>query len=129
MLEDVVDEKYYLSDVGFKYSQLGFSPKSISSVLENLVYLELRRKGYSVYIGKIGDKEIDFVATRQNSKVYLQVCRTLPEDSDREIGNLKAIKDNYPKYVVTMDASVCGNDEGIGIVHIKDFLFHSEQFI
>lgn len=122
-------EKYYLSDVGFKYSQLGFSPKSISSVLENLVYLELRRKGYSVYIGKIGDKEIDFVATRQNSKVYLQVCRTLPEDSDREIGNLKAIKDNYPKYVVTMDACVCGNDEGIGIVHIKDFLFHSEQFI
>ena len=115
--------------MGFKYSQLGFSPKSISSVLENLVYLELRRKGYSVYIGKIGDKEIDFVATRQNSKVYLQVCRTLPEDSDREIGNLKAIKDNYPKYVVTMDASVCGNDEGIEIVHIKDFLFHSEQFI
>ena len=115
-------EKYYLSDIGFKYSQFGFSPKSIASVLENIVYLELRRRGFTVYIGKFADKEIDFIATKQNEKVYVQVCRTLPEDSDREIGNLKLINDNYPKYVVTMDSLVCGNVDGIQIVHIKDFL-------
>lgn len=115
-------EKYYLSDIGFKYSQFGFSPKSIASVLENIVYLELRRRGFTVYIGKFADKEIDFIATKQNEKVYVQVCRTLPEDSDREIGNLKLINDNYPKYVVTMDSLVCGNVDGIEIVHIKDFL-------
>lgn len=118
-------EKYYLSDIGFKYSQLGYSPKAVASVLENIVYLELRRRRYSVYIGKSDDKEIDFVAVKQDSKLYVQVCRTLPEDSERETANLKAIKDNYPKYVVTMDSSVCGNDEGIKIMHIKDFLTDS----
>ena len=115
-------EKYYLSDISLKYSQLGYSPKAVSSVLENLVYLELRRRGYSVFIGKLADKEIDFIATRQDEKVYVQVCRTLPEDSDRELDNLKLIRDNYPKYVVTMDSSVCGNEDGIKVVHIKDFL-------
>ena len=115
-------EKYYLSDISFKYSQFGFSPKAVSSVLENIVYLELRRRGYSVYVGKLLDKEIDFVALKQDQKLYVQVCRTLPEDSERETANLKAIKDNFPKYVVTMDSSVTGIDEGIKIVHIKDFL-------
>lgn len=115
-------EKYYLSDIGFKYSQFGYSPKSVASVLENIVYLELRHRGFSVYIGKLYDKEIDFVAVRHGQKIYVQVSRTLPEDSDREIGNLKAIKDSFPKYVVTMDSSVCGIEDGIKIVHIKDFL-------
>ena len=118
-------EKYYLSDVGFKYSQFGYSPKSIAAILENLVYLELRRRGFLVYIGKLADKKIDFVATKQDQKIYVQVCRTLPEDSDREIGNLKIIKDNYPKYVVTMDSTVCGTDEGIKIIHVKDFLLEN----
>lgn len=118
-------EKYYLSDIGFKYSQFGYSPKAIAAVLENLVYLELRRRGYLVFIGKIADKEIDFVATKQEQKLYVQVCRTLPEDSDREVENLKLIKDNFPKYVVTMDSSVCGTDEGIKIIHIKDFLLEN----
>lgn len=115
-------EKYYLSDISFRYTRLGYSPKAVSALLENLVYLELRRRGYSVYIGKLADKEIDFIAVKQNDKLYVQVCRTLPENSDREIANLKAIRDNYPKYVVTADYSVCGNEEGIEIVHITDFL-------
>lgn len=115
-------EKYYLSDIGFKYSQFGYSPKAVASVLENIVYLELRRRGFSVYTGKLADKKIYFVAVRQNQKIYVQVCRTLPEDSEREIGNLKAIKDNFPKYIVTMDSSVCGTEDGIKIVHVKDFL-------
>lgn len=75
------------------------------------MYLGLRLRGFSVYIGKLADKEIDFVATKQEQKIYVQVCRTLPEDSDREVGNLKLI------YVVTMDSSVCGTDEGIKIIH------------
>ncbi|QTQ16921.1 ATP-binding protein [Treponema parvum] len=90
------------------------------------MYLELRRRGFAVYIGKYGDKEIDFVAVKRTQRIYVQVCRTLPENSDRETGNLKSIKDNYPKYVITMDLSVCGTDDGIRIVHIKDFMLQKE---
>ena len=116
-------EKFYLSDVSFKYSQLGFNQKAVAAVLENIVYLELRRRGDDVYIGKLGDREIDFVAMLRNERVYVQVCRPLPDDSDRELGNLRAIKDNYPKYVVTLDELVTGTDDsGIRIVHLKDFL-------
>ncbi|MBQ7167208.1 MAG: ATP-binding protein [Treponema sp.] len=115
-------EKFYLSDVSFKYSQLGFNTKMVASVLENIVYLELRRHGYEVYVGKFGEQEIDFVAERHGEKLYVQVCRNLPEDDAREIENLKAIQDNYPKYVVTLDDLATGNVDGIKIVHLKDFL-------
>ncbi len=115
-------EKFYLSDVSFKYSQLGFNTKMVASVLENIVYLELRRHGYEVYVGKLGELEIDFVAERHGEKLYVQVCRNLPEDDAREIENLKAIQDNYPKYVVTLDDLATGNVDGIKIVHLKDFL-------
>lgn len=117
-------EKYYLSDISLKYSLLGFNPKSIASVLENIVYLELKRRNFVVYIGKFHDKEIDFVATKQDEKIYIQVCRTLSEDSERETENLKSIKDNYPKYIVVLDDSVCGNIDGIKIIHIRDFLLN-----
>lgn len=117
-------EKYYLSDISLKYSLLGFNPKSIASVLENIVYLELKKRGFSVYIGKFHAKEIDFVAMKQDEKIYIQVCRTLPEDSERETENLKSIKDNYPKYIVVLDDSVCGNIDGIKIIHIRDFLLN-----
>ncbi len=70
-------EKFYLSDVSFKYSQLGFNTKMIASVLENIVYLELRRRGHEVYIGKLGNREIDFVAINRGEKLYVQVCRNL----------------------------------------------------
>lgn len=116
-------EKFYLSDISFKYSQLGFNQKAIASVLENIVYLELRRRGYEVYIGKWGDKEIDFVAMKRNERVYVQVCRSLPDEDPREIENLRAIKDSYPKYVVTLDELATGTDEsGIKIVHLREFL-------
>jgi hypothetical protein len=88
----------------------------------------LCRRGFSVYTGKFGEKEIDFVATKQNDRIYVQVCRTLPEDSTRELDNLKAVKDNFPKFVVTMDYSVCGAEDGIKIMHIKDFLLSDFQF-
>ena len=91
-------------------------------MLENVVYFELLRKGYQVYIGKNEKKEIDFVAIMRDEKIYVQVCRELPEDSDREISNLLEIKDHYPKYVVTLNDYAGGNIEGIKIMKITDFL-------
>lgn len=115
-------EKFYLADASLKYCILGFNPKSIAAMLENVVYFELRRRGYEVYIGKNEAKEIDFVAVRRDERVYVQVCRTLPEDSDREVSNLLELKDNYPKYVVTLDDLAVGNVNGVQIVHLADFL-------
>ena len=115
-------EKFYLADPALKYCMMGFNPKSIASMLENIVYFELRRRGYDVYVGKNETKEIDFVAVRRDERVYVQVCRELPDASDREIGNLLEIKDHYPKYVVTMDDLAGGNIDGVRIVHLVDFL-------
>ena len=115
-------EKFYLGDASLKYCIMGFNPKSIASMLENIVYFELLRRGYEVYIGKLNTREIDFVAVRRDERVYVQVCRNLPEDSDREIGNLLDIKDHYPKYVVTLDELAGGNVNGVKIVHLSDFL-------
>ena len=115
-------EKFYLADASLKYCIMGFNPKSIASMLENIVYFELLRRGYEVYIGKLNTREIDFVAVQRDERVYVQVCRNLPEDSDREIGNLLDIKDHYPKYVVTLDELACGNVNGVKIVHLADFL-------
>lgn len=115
-------EKFYLADPALKYCMMGFNPKSIASMLENIVYFELRRRGYDVYVGKNETKEIDFVAVRRDERVYVQGCRELPDASDREIVNLLEIKDHYPKYVVTMDDLAGGNIDGVRIVHLVDFL-------
>jgi AAA+ superfamily ATPase len=120
-------EKFYLADPSLKYSIMGFNPKSIASMLENLVYFELRRRGYDVYIGKNETKEIDFVAVRRDEQMYVQVCRNLPEDSDRELANLLELKDHYPKYIVTLDDLAVGNVNGVKIVHMADFLL-SEKY-
>ena len=115
-------EKFYLADASLKYCMMGFNPKSVAAMLENIVYFELRWKGYDVYIGKNATKEIDFVAVRRDERIYVQVCRNLPEESDREVANLLEIKDHYPKYVVTMDELAAGNINGVKIVHLADFL-------
>ena len=120
-------EKFYLADSSLKYCIMGFNPKSLAAMLENIVYFELSRTGYDVYIGKYGTKEIDFVAVRRDERIYVQVCRQLPEESDREIANLLAIKDHYPKYVVTLDEFAAGNSNGIKIVYLADFLL-CEQY-
>ena len=119
-------EKFYLADPSLKYCIMGFNPKSIAAMLENIVYFELRRKGYDVYIGKNETKEIDFVAVRRDERIYVQVCRRLPEESDREVANLLEIKDHYPKYVVTLDELAAGNINGIKIVHLADFLLDNK---
>ncbi len=115
-------EKFYLSDQSFKYALYGFNPTSIAAMMENLVFLELKRRNYEVYIGKDGDKEIDFVAIKQDEKIYIQVCRTLPETSEREVSNLLNIKDNYPKFIITLDEYAFGNISGIKIINLVDFL-------
>ncbi|MCX4322037.1 MAG: ATP-binding protein [Lachnospiraceae bacterium] len=115
-------EKFYLADASLKYCMMGFQPESVAAMLENVVYFELKRKGYEVYIGKNETKEIDFVAVRRNERLYVQVCRSLPQKSDREVANLLAVKDHYPKYVVTLDEFAGGNIDGVKIVHLMDFL-------
>ena len=119
-------EKFYLADSSLQYCIMGFNPKSIAAMLENIVYFELRRKGYDVYIGKNKTKEIDFVAVRRDERIYVQVCRRLPEESGREVANLLEIKDHYPKYVVTLDELAAGNINGVRIVHLADFLLEDE---
>ncbi len=115
-------EKFYLADSSLKYCLMGFQPESVAAMLENVVYFELRRRGYDVYIGKNETKEIDFVAVRRDERIYVQVCRSLPQRSDRETANLLEIKDHYPKYIVTMDELAPGNIDGVKIVHLSDFL-------
>lgn len=119
-------EKFYLADSSLKYCILGFQPTLVAPMLENIVYFELRRRGFQVWIGKQDTKEIDFVAMRQEERIYVQVCRNLPEQSDREIGNLMAIRDHYPKYVVTLDDLAAGNINGVKIVHLADFLLQDQ---
>ncbi|TWH59099.1 hypothetical protein DesLBE_3468 [Desulfitobacterium sp. LBE] len=119
-------EKFYLADTSLKYCIMGFNPKSIAAMLENMVYFELQRRGYKVYIGKNATKEVDFVAVRRDERIYIQVCRRLPEESDRELANLLKIKDHYPKYVVTLDEFAAGNINGVKFVHLADFLLSDE---
>ena len=107
---------------------MGYNSDSVASGLENVVYLELCRRGYSVYVGKSGNCEIDFVAVRQNEKLYVQVTQELSslKTEKREYDRLLDIHDNYPKYVLTTDAFSGGNYEGIKTMHIADFLLSSE---
>lgn len=121
-------EKFYLADPAFRYSVLGYSPDSVAAMLENIVYLELCRRGYNVYVGKLDNMEIDFIATRQENKLYIQVTQQIgtPETERREYGRLLDIRDNYPKYVLRTDDFAGGNYEGIKTMHVADFLLSEE---
>ena len=117
-------EKYYLSDLGFRHAKLGYQSNDISGYLENIVFLELLRRKYKVNIGKQNNKEIDFVANLRDENLYLQVTYLLasPETIEREFSPLKSIKDNYPKMVLSMDNLPESNIEGIKRKKIIDFL-------
>ena len=117
-------EKYYLADASLKYALLGYNRKMLDGAIENIVFLELKRRGYEVFIGKDGTKEIDFVAVRRDEKFYVQVCVQIPENSDREVGNLMGLRDHYPKYVVTLNEMDVGIENGIKIIHLADFLLN-----
>ena len=121
-------EKFYLADTSLRYSVLGYTPESVASSLENVVFLELRRRGYTVTIGKTPNGEIDFVAQKQNDRLYVQVTQEIKfkETEKREYERLLEIRDNYPKYVLRTDEFAEGNYQGIKSMHIADFLLSTE---
>jgi uncharacterized protein len=123
------NEKYYIGDQALAFAVAGYKDRLISGILENIVMLELERRGYRVYVGKLDTKEVDFIAEQKNEKVYIQVSYTpmvAQEAIDREFAPLLAIKDNYPKYVVTMDDFWRDNVEGIKHKHLAEFLLMDE---
>lgn len=121
-------EKFYLADTAFRYSVLGYTKTSAAAMLENVVCLELLRRGYSICTGKTPDGEIDFIASRQTEKLYVQVTKEIKseETEKREYERLLEIHDNYPKYVLMTDDFAGGNYKGIKTMHIADFLLGSE---
>lgn len=122
------EEKYYIADHGIREAVSGNNMKVIESILENIVYIELLRRGNKVYIGKIGDYEIDFVAIKGREVSYYQVSYIMEKEStrEREFGVYKLIKDNFPKYVISMD-KVDFSQEGIIHMNIEDFLRNDKQ--
>ena len=122
-------EKYYVSDLGLRYFILGRKIGDYGHVLENVVYLELLRRGYDVFIGKVDEYEIDFVALNNDGRIYVQVAETLKgTDSsdtkilDRELRSLKKIDDNYEKIILTSDKTPLANEDGIKIRNVYDGL-------
>ena len=123
------NEKYYLGDISLAYAAFGFKDRLISGVLENIVLLELQRRGYKVFVGKAGEKEIDFVAEKGNHKVYVQVAYKIKDADEtiaREFKPLLAIHDQYPKYVVTLDDFWKDNYQGIRHIYLPEFLTMSD---
>ena len=123
-------EKYYAVDIGLRYYMLGQgSGKDMGHILENIVYLELLRRGYEVYIGKYDDLEVDFVAKNSENTIYYQVALTTRGSTDednaileRELASLKKINDNYPKYILTLDDDLDADFEGIKKINVLDWL-------
>ena len=127
-------EKYYISDLGLRYFILGRKIGDYGHVLENVVYLELLRRGYDVFIGKVDEYEIDFVALNKDGRLYVQVADTLKgidgndrKIFERELRPLKKIDDNYEKLVLTSDKIPLSNEEGIKIRNVLDWLLDKEQ--
>ncbi|NLB29962.1 MAG: ATP-binding protein [Clostridiales bacterium] len=117
-------EKFYLSDHALRFATLGFSSDAIGSSLENLIYLELVRRGYDVYLGKHGRRIVDFVAMRENERVYVQLGReVMPSRQENSaFSTLSSLRDNYPKFILCMDKGSEGNKNGIQTVAVTDFL-------
>jgi len=120
-------EKYFVSDLGLRHATIGYRDNDIGGVLENVVFFELLRRGWSVNIGKQGSCEVDFVATKTDERLYVQVCYVLTEDNtNREFNPLEAIDDNYEKIVLSSDSLISFNRNGIKQKNIIDFLLESK---
>ncbi len=119
-------EKYYVSDQGLRYFMLGRKLGDRGHILENIVYLELLRRGYEVYVGKVDDYEVDFVAINSSGKKYVQVCETLKDNENkilkRELNSLQRINDNYEKMILTMDKIPVSNEEGIIVKNALEWM-------
>ena len=121
-------EKFYLADTSLRYSVLGYDSDTVAVSLENVVYLELCRRGYTVNVGKTAEGEIDFVATRQSDKLYIQVTQEIGSEKTehREYDRLLSVADNHPKYVLLTNDFAGGNYQGIKTMHAADFLLSAE---
>lgn len=119
-------EKYYVSDLGLRYFMLGKKLGDRGHILENIIYLELLRRGYDVYIGKVDEYEVDFVALNSDGRIYIQVCETLRDNENkiltRELNSLERINDNYTKIILTLDKMPLSNENGIIVRNALDWL-------
>ena len=121
------NEKYYMADHGLREAVFGGNMRDINLVLENIVYMEFLRRGYAITVGKIGAKEIDFICQKQEQKIYVQVTYLLASEEtiQREFGIYKSVRDNFPKYVVSMDEFDFSRN-GIKHKNIREFLLMKE---
>ena len=121
-------DKYYATDVAMRYALLGRKNIDLGHVLENIVYLELLRRGYKVYVGKQDNKEVDFVCENKKGNIYIQVAYTLRDENTlkRELNSLQAIKDNYPKYLLTMDNDIDVDYDGILKTNVLKWLLNED---
>jgi len=123
-------EKYYLVDIGLKNTMLGSSGKDVGHVLENVVFLELLRRGYDVYIGKVDNFEIDFVAKGAHEVKYIQVAASVRDSKtlDKELRPLQNIQNNYPKCILTLDVDPMADYDGIKRINVLDYLMDKIDF-
>jgi predicted AAA+ superfamily ATPase len=119
-----VGEKYYFEDLGIRHAIGGYRIADMGKIMENLVFKHLQRNGFQVFVGTLGDNEIDFVGRKSNDSIYIQVAYRIENQKthDREFGNLLKINDNFRKMVVSMDDYIEGTFEGIEHIHIREFL-------
>lgn len=122
-----IGEKYYFTDVGIRNALVGFKPRDMNKVLENVVYSHLISLGYTISVGKFHDLEIDFIAQKENNTIYIQVAYLLTNDKaiEREFGNLQKINDNYSKYVISYDQFQFDNQNGIQHLTLLNFLLQN----
>ncbi len=116
--------KYYIVDNGIRNYLLGYRDVDLGHIIENIVYFELIRRGYDVAVGKVGDKEIDFIATKDDTKIYYQVTEEMLSEATRarEAAPLRAVRDNYDKVIIVMNTNTVSSIEGIKIIRLIDFL-------
>lgn len=122
-----ISNKYYSNDLGVRHCAIGYRPDDIAVLLENVIYIELRNRGFEVYIGKVDNQEIDFIATKTDEKFYIQVSYMLSskETQDREISVFSKIRDHHPKLLLTLDPMFkTGTVNGIKFINIIDFLLN-----
>jgi predicted AAA+ superfamily ATPase len=119
-----IGEKYYFEDWGIRNAITGYKQKDISKILENVVFIHLKTLGFKVFVGKLGNKEIDFICERNGERVYIQVAYLIPDEKvkEREFGNLLIVNDNWRKIVVSLDPFPAGLYKGIEHIHLRKFL-------
>lgn len=119
-----INEKYFFEDLGLRNSWTGYQPMHINKLIENIVFKHLDVQGFTVSVGRMGEKEIDFIGRKKDKKIYIQCTYLMPTEKtrEREFGNLLKIKDNHRKMVVSMDEPSGGNVEGVEHIHLRNFL-------